>query len=493
MTKQATIRQTDYSTRLSDYPTKTMKLILGPLVGGLSHNRANIWARADAPAEMHVWLATQPDASDAAWVGSAPLLAKEGHAGILSLSGLRPEAKYPYAVSLRKKMPPVAEFHSFTTFPKPARRCSFKFMFGSCYLPPNEEGGQTMDKIRRYIETENLRFGLLLGDQIYADFVNHNGIGRVAVTLEDYRNIYAHTWSRPAMQRFLPSLPLFMTLDDHEIDNDWRWHSSDRLWGILPVWEVRLRKALGRPPEAYHLTPERIRAGLKACHEHQFMHAPRLLLSLDTDAKGEYILEPHDPGSLAYTFYYGGAAFFVLDTRTMRVDRQKRTMLGEGQWDVLKKWLKESAEYPVKFPVSSCSLLFPIIGDIARDRWSGFPEERERLLEFLATEEIEGLHILTGDLHAGHAVSANLKCPSGRRIPIREYCASPFEQISINADFMYKPVRSKWLAAQKRHFYHAHRNFGIMDVNFDAPEPSVRFTLHYHYKDKTWMSDSLTA
>jgi alkaline phosphatase D len=469
-----------------------MKLLLGPLVGGLSHNHANIWARADSPAELHVWLATRSDFSDAAWAGSAPLSARNGHAGMVSLSGLRPEAKYFYAVSLRKKIPPRTQFHSFTTFPKPARPRSFKFMFGSCYLPPDEEGGQTMDEIRRHIESDDLRFGLLLGDQIYADFVNHNGIGRVAATLEDYRNIYEHTWSRPAMRRFLPSLPLFMTLDDHEIDNDWRWHGPDRLWGDLPIWEVLLRRMLGRPPQAWHLAPERIRAGLKACQEHQFMHAPKMLISLDMDAKGEYILKHHDPGSLAYTFYYGGAAFFVLDTRTMRVGAHERTMLGAGQWRVLKEWLKESKEYPVKFLVSSCSLLFPIFGDIARDRWSGFPEERERLLEFLAVEEIEGLHILTGDLHAGHAVTAELKCPSGRRIPIREFCASPFEQTSIYAGFMYQRVRSKWLANQRKHFYHADRNFGIVDVNFDSPAPAVTFTLHYNYKDKIWMTDSLT-
>jgi hypothetical protein len=51
-------------------------LLLGPLVGGLAHNRANIWARADAPANLHVWLATQSNASDAEWIGSAELLAE---------------------------------------------------------------------------------------------------------------------------------------------------------------------------------------------------------------------------------------------------------------------------------------------------------------------------------------------------------------------------------------------------------------------------------
>ncbi len=469
-----------------------MKLLLGPLVGGLSHNRANIWARADAPSELHVWIATKADAGDAQWIGSAPLLAENGHAGILPLAGLRPNTKYFYAVNLRKKTPPLAEFHAFTTFPKPGKPLSFKFAFGSCYLSPDEYGGQTMDEIRRHVETDHLRFGLMLGDQIYADNMKHNSLGCIPVTLEEYRRVYEQTWSRPAMKNFLPSLPIFMTLDDHEIDNDWRWHSPDRRWGDIPVWDFASRWWKKRPPQEYHLTPERIRAGLKACHEHQFMHAPEMLISLEADAKGEYVLQRHDPGSLAYSFYFGGAAFFVLDTRTMRVGGKQRSMLGEGQWNVLKEWLKESSEYPVKFLVSSGSLLYPFMMDIAGDRWSGFPLERERLLEFLAVNEIE-VHILTGDLHSGHAITAELKSPSGRRIPIREYCASPFEQKSIYASYTYIPVRSKWLAKQRKHFYHAHRNFGIVDVNFDSPNPGVTFTLHYNKDDKEWKSDSLMA
>ncbi len=466
-------------------------LILGPLVGGLSHNSANIWARADSPSDLHVWLATKPNAGEARWIGSIPLLAENGHAGILPLIRLKPETKYFYAVSLRKKAPRPAEFRSFTTFPKPGWLRSFKFAFGSCYLPPDEYGGQTMDELRRHIETEGLRFGLLLGDQIYSDNIETNGLGRIPVTLDEYRKVYEHTWSRPAMKNFLPSLPLFMTLDDHEIDDDWRWHGRDRRWGDIPIWDTLSRIFKNRPPQEYHLTPERVRAGLKACHEHQFMHAPEMLISLDTDAKGEYIFKRYDPGSLAYTFYFGGAAFFVLDTRTMRVGGRQRSMLGEGQWSVLEDWLKESKEYPVKFLVSSCSLLYSFIADIARDRWAGFAAERERLLGFLAVNEIEGLHILTGDLHAGHAITAELKCPSGRRIPIREYCSTPFEQKSTFASSSYIPILSKWLARQKKHLYKARRNFGVVEVNFDTPDPGVAFTLHYN--NKGWKTETLKS
>jgi alkaline phosphatase D len=471
---------------------KSASLLLGPLVGGLSHNRANIWSRADVPAFMHVWLARQPDASDAVWAGMTELLRENGCAGILPLTKLKPNTTYYYAVSLRKKCPPGPDFHAFTTFPKPATKQTFKFAFGSCYLPLDDHGGQTLDELRRHITDEALRFGLMIGDQVYSDDAKHNGLGRVAVTLEEYRSVYARTWSRPAMRDFMPNLPLFMILDDHEVDNDWLWKDPERRWAEISIFDRFTRWLKGLPPQERHLSPERVRAALKAYDEHQAVHAPEFLLPFEFDAKGEYIFRPHDPGSLAYTFYFGGAAFFVMDTRTMRVAGRTRSILGEGQWHVLKEWLKEvNSIYPVKFIVSSCSVLHPMWFDVAQDRWSGFRDERERLLEFLAVNEIEGVRILAGDLHSGHAVTAELTCPSGRRIPIAEFCASPFEQKSNWISFFYKRARSKWLARQKRHFYHAHPNFGIVNVDFDAPEPRVTFTLNYN--ENGWKSDPLTA
>jgi phosphodiesterase/alkaline phosphatase D-like protein len=285
-----------------------------------------------------------------------------------------------------------------------------------------------------------------------------------------------------------------MTLDDHEVDDDWRWRDTSRQWGDISILKKGTRSLVRRPPQERHLSDARIRAALKAYEEHQAIHAPDLLLPFETDARGDYIFHPHNPASFAYTFYFGNTAFFVLDTRTMRVNqRGNKSMLGEGQWTVLQEWLKEvKDDYKVKFIVSSCSLLHPFFFDIANDRWMGFPKERERLLEFLAVNEIEGVRILTGDLHSGHAITAQLKCPSGRRIPIAEFCASPFEQKSVWISFGYVPLLSKWLARQKRHFYRAFTNFGIVNVDFDSPEPTVNFTLHYHAK-KEWKTASITA
>lgn len=459
---------------------KQPSILLGPIVGGLSHHSANIWARADAPSTLHVWLATRADLKDAKIAGGVELPARDGCAGVAKLTRLKAETNYFYAVSMGKTKPKREDFHRFTTFPKPGALRSFSFAFGSCYLPPDEQGGATMYELSRRIELDELRFGLFLGDQIYADNAKRNGLGRIAVTLDEYRKVYEYTWSRPAMKALLPNLPLFMTLDDHEVDDDWHWRNKERQWADIPRHNKFLRWLKGVPPQQRHLHPGRIRAALKAYHEHQAVHVPEMLIPPEADEAGKYQFHLEDEGSFAYTFTYGGAAFFVLDTRTMRVKGRERALLNEGQWRVLQEWLLSAKDqYPVKFLASSGTILYPFWFDVTRDRWSGFRAERERLLEFLATNEIEGVHILTGDIHSAHAISAELKCPSGRRIPIWEFCSTPFEQKSNALTNTYHPFLSKWLGRQKKHFYLKGQNFGVVTVNFDSPTPQVTFSLHY--------------
>ena len=83
------------------------------------------------------------------------------------------------------------------------------------------------------------------------------------------------------------------------------------------------------------------------------MHAPAMHTPPPLDLAGQYVLDAGQPGSLAYTFNFGAAAFFVLDTRTMRVrNRQERILLGDDQWQALENWLLlVKHAYPLKFLV----------------------------------------------------------------------------------------------------------------------------------------------
>lgn len=448
------------------------EIILGPIIGGLSHERVNLWARADKPSTLHAWLGRKPNGVDAKPAGRIQLKANTGFAGVVTIDKLSPAKKYFFALTLDpKRKPRKSEFQSFNTFPAPGRAMSFRFAFGSCYLPIREPSGSAFKHILE--NQDDLAFVLMLGDQIYADQFKSNGIGRIASNLEDFRRVYQKTWSNPHHRQLLARTPAFMILDDHEIDNDWHW--NDRALQIPDIaWLTRLyRKLLGRPKDEQYLFPARARAGLQANWEHQAMHAPAKLSSR---------------GPLAYQFEYGAAAFFVMDTRTHRfINENDRGLLGEGQWKMLTGWLRRVKDsHPLKFIASSISFLSDLLFDITDDRWTGFKAERDRLLTLIATEGITGVHFLVGDLHSAHSISANLHGPDGKIIPIHQYCSSPFEQNPNRFSWLMDwPAKSSMLHDRKRHFSIAANNYGIVEVDFSKKnEPQIRFQLNYEKKGK---------
>ncbi len=460
------------------------RLVLGPLVGGLSHDRVNLWARASGPGMLHAWVGRQADLSDARLAGAALLVASSGFAGRVAVTGLRPETTYHYALTLTDTPPrPTAgAFPSFTTAPQPGEPRDFAFAFGSCFRPGVSNNGQTLRHLDGLRQALDLRFVLLLGDQIYADEWNGNGLGYVALTEEDYRAVYRHVWGHPAWRNLMQRLPVFMILDDHEVDDDWAWTSPERYEGRIPPWHPIIRWFKGFPPEARRLSHRRIQAAIQAYWEHQAMHGPPLLLPPDGIAHDRPLLLPADQGSFAYTFTYGPAAFFVLDTRTQRVYKQR--LLNRAQWEALENWLLQVKDrFPLKFIVSSISVLFEMWGDFTRDRWNGYPDERRRLLHLLAAHKAHNTFILTGDLHSAHAVEATLRAPDGELLTVWEFCSSPFEQmLNKPALFAARHVHTPPLVGHRIHFRLAEPNVGVVQVRFENGAPRLTFSI---YDDRT--------
>jgi alkaline phosphatase D len=468
------------------------ELLLGPIIGGLSSTQANLWGRvnpsahsSESPPILHAWLGKEPDLSDAQLAAtSQPLKAKDSFAGVVPLRNLTPDTRYHYALTLSDDPPNTEQspYPYFTTFPPEGEHRSFAFAFGSCFLPKAPNSGRIFRAIADRQRTDNLQFILLTGDQIYADAWQYNGLGKIATTLEDYRRVYVHTWSQPTLRELLTHLPAFMILDDHEVDDDWRWTSSDRLQACIPIWDRLVRWLKRRPPAERQISLQRVRDALQAYWEHQGMHAPHFELPPSLTSAEQYTLAPEDPGSLAYSFTFGAAAFFVLDTRTRRVNGPGvKTMLGASQWEALETWLLRVKDtYPLKFLVTSSALLFSMWVDLTRDRWSGFPEERDRLLHFLAAHGIQGVYLLAGDLHSAHAVEVHLYGPQGQDLPLWEFCSSPFQQKpNWLARCTYQRLRSGPVKYQRLHFVVDQNNFGIVRVNFPSGKPpQVRFEIH---------------
>lgn len=457
----------------------TPKIILGPIIGGLSHCGVKLWARSDKPATLYAWLASAPDFSNASRVGKCALTKTTGFTGVIGIDGLSPQQTYFFALTFQKWKPPAQAFRPFKTFPQPGKPKSFQFVFGSCFLPGLIQPGRTFERILQ--QHPSLDFILLEGDQIYADDWRTNGLGFAAHNLEEYRQAYLNVWSNPHHRELLARIPAFMTLDDHEVDNDWHWHNEAFTEADIPFYTRAIRWLTGRPRAERELTPERVREALQAYHEHQACHAPGL--TLPAQQNDVIQLVSRAAGSQAYSFYFGAAAFFVMDTRTQRVLNGKvRNILGETQWQALEDWLLAVRDlFPVKFVCTSTALLFEMLGDFADERWASIPHERDRFLHFLAAHGISGVYLLAGDLHEGHVISADLYGPNGRSIPIWEFSATPFEQIpNFAANWLKIKPRSAALHNAKVHYSIDRINYGLVTVNFDDPtRPAVRMDLHY--------------
>jgi alkaline phosphatase D len=472
-------------------------LLLGPIIGGLTHRSAYLWGRTGGSGVLSAWLGSQPDLSDAILAGaSLPLRPEDGFAGVAPVDRLAPDTRYYYSLQLQEGVPrpgrgPHADgsYPSFVTFPEPGERRSFRFAFGSCFRRKDPASGQVFSILDRHRQNFDLRFMLFIGDQVYADEARYNALQRVAVSLDEYRQVYAHTWGLPALRHMLWNLPAFMILDDHEVDDDWRWLDHKRQAATIPWWDRLARLSHGRRAEERSLAPQRVQNALQAYWEHQGMHAPGFELPLELNREGQYSLAAADAGSLAYSFTFGAAAFFVMDTRSMRVRglhglrsgaQDSPAMLGEGQWRALEAWLMAvKDDFPLKFLVTSSALLFDLWLDIPRDRWSGFPSERRRLLALLANEQVQGVYVLAGDLHSSHAVQVELGAGGDRCLPLWEFCSSPLDQeVNRYSRLLQRSLRG---APVRRHdcpFVVSQNNFGQVTVDYQpSGKPRVSFEI----------------
>lgn len=462
------------------------ELLLGPIVGDLSHDHVKLWGRASSNARLYAWIV---DRERVLQIGNIQLDKNTGFTGVVQVNNLRPNTWYRYALTLSDEQPPASSFGRFKTAPEPGLPKHFTFTFGSCFLPFRAEPGLTFQRIERMHGQTS--FLLMIGDQIYADIWKYNGLeDHIAINKDDYDEVYRHTWSNKYMRRLLKNLPVFMILDDHEVDNDWHWKDPTREDGAVSWFTHTKRQIMRNLPEEINLSVERIHNALQSYWEHQGVHGPNLLMP-ETVKRNQVQMEPGKQFSFAYTFTYGKAAFFVMDTRSMRMRRySKGEVLGIEQLLKFKAWLSKVKDtYPVKFVVSSSAFLHFLLGDYAFDRWSGFPRERDRILRYIQEHEIEGLHFLTGDLHTGHAISVDIKGKSGKDIKVWEFCASPFEQKTnrMVSLLTLRKMRHKLWKNYKVHFSKAKINYGVVKVDYNEVEyPKVEFELHYMENDGKW-------
>lgn len=252
------------------------------------------------------------------------------------------------------------------------------YVFGSCRYLLRLFGGWVFegrgDKTFRSV-LEQMAGGtrtdglLMLGDQIYADDLNFLGPDS---QVDEFLRRYRMAFTREHLRTLMAIVPTYMTLDDHEIEDDWPR-------GADPRDEVI------KYPAAMH-----------AYSIYQMSHSPLANLNDAGTALAGV------PNHFWYTFADGCCDFFVMDARTERRDGIE--IVNQAQMRELKSWLEAGKRKKrVKVIVSSVPI-FPDFLEPSHDKWSGFQAQRDELLNFIHDRKIRRVVTLSGDVHSSMAV-----------------------------------------------------------------------------------------
>ncbi len=345
-------------------------------------------AAAGGPVPVRWEVAHDEAFATVAQSGSVLATPELGYSVHAEVEGLEPGRDYWYRFDTGGQGSPIGRTR---TAPTPAARPEgFRFAFASCQ---DYEAGYY--SALRHMADEELDLIVHLGDYIYEktfanERVRDHEAGEV-FTLDDYRARYTTYRADPDLQAAHASAPWVVTLDDHEVDNNFAGAVAED--GQSPD-QLLLRRA----------------AAFQAYYE--FMPLRRSQLPSGPDMQ---LFRRLRFGSLM--------ELHVLDTRQYRSDQPcgdgakpvcdqarspDQTMLGPEQ----ERWLQGGlAASGARWNVVANQVLVSQIdrmreGQVVQsmDQWGGYRVERQRLLEFLGEVRSSNPVVITGDIHSNWAV-----------------------------------------------------------------------------------------
>jgi len=213
------------------------------------------------------------------------------------------------------------------------------------------------------------------------------------VTLKHYRKRYANYRLDPNLRHAHQQHPFIMIWDDHEFANNaWRGGAENHNPRKEGSWKRRKAAAM----RAYFEWNPIRESGTSIVRSLSYGPLMDLVL-LDTRIEGRDIQ--------------------IEDVNNPLLYAPNRTMLGTTQKEWLKTELRDStATWKVignqvvfsEFNIGFVASLDPLVtSDFMEsqflDIWDGYPAERAELVDFMSTETIDNVVILTGDIHCSFA------------------------------------------------------------------------------------------
>ncbi|HLR24729.1 MAG TPA: alkaline phosphatase D family protein [Fodinibius sp.] len=343
------------------------------------------------PVDVH-WEVAEDDAFNRiVQSGTAVADPKCAHSVHIELEGLVPNHKYYYRFKAGAEVSPTGRTQ--TTPAANESTSELNFAFASCQSYTH--GYYTAYD---HMVEENIDVVFFLGDYIYQDGrQGHIGRGHIPSatihSLADYRIRHAQYKSDPSLQAAHAAFPWIVTIDDHEIKNNWAGDSPS-------AGSKNNSDFLDRKAHAF-----------QAYYEHMPIRA-RAMPGNNVETQ------------LYQSFTYGNLAKFnVLDTRQFRTDYacetshlaedcaerldSSRTMLGEEQEQWLFSELKESSSrwniLPQQVFMGQMDRKSGPEEAFSMDKWDGYVATRNRLFKVIKQYSVSNPVVLTGDIHRNFA------------------------------------------------------------------------------------------
>ncbi|MEU1521916.1 alkaline phosphatase D family protein [Nocardia rhamnosiphila] len=325
-----------------------------------------------------------------------------GHSVHPEVRGLEPARWYYYRFRAGPAISATGRTRTAPAAGRPVPR--LRFAFASCQAW--NDGHYTAYD---HMAAEDLDLVVHLGDYLYEYPIARDrpgtpiepGLRHEPRDLAGYRMHYAWYKADPALRRAHAAFPWLITMDDHELADDWAGEAArvsvdrDRL---APIF--RARRA----------------AAFQAMYEHQPLRLAQL---------------PSGPRIRMHRRYRFGdlAEFTMLDTRQFR---RGDSILGARQRD----WLIDSfANSAARWQVLGNQVVLGRTDHdagpaavLSADAWDGYPAERAAVLA-AAARSVRNLVVITGDRHENYA--ADLRAdPADPRTPV---VAAEFTGTSITS------------------------------------------------------------
>ncbi|WP_327118101.1 alkaline phosphatase D family protein [Nocardia sp. NBC_01730] len=327
--------------------------------------------------------------------GTAVATRALGHSVHPEVQGLSPDHWYFYRFRAGSAISPVGRTRTAPPPGQPLAR--LRFAFASC-----QSWSSGYYTAYEHMAREDLDLVVHLGDYIYERAWIHGREGITvgphfrdeAVDLPGYRLRYALYKAEQPLRAAHAAFPWLVTMDDHEVDNNWA--------GDAPGagFDISRFRALFRRRRA---------AAFQAMYEHQPLRIAQL---------------PSGPSVRLHRRYRFGdlAEITMLDTRQYRTQQAcggtagpdcadrfatDRTILGAGQRD----WLIDGlAHSPARWQVIGNQVGMsqndsdPGPGvRVSTDSWDGYVADRNTVLGAAADRGVRNLVVITGDRHENHA------------------------------------------------------------------------------------------